>query len=103
VLPDWGVDPDAAADVQLIVSELVTNTLRYGTPPMQCRVRLDGDRVVIDVSDGAAGRPRRREFDPAAPNGRGLHLVASLSTTWGVRPTGAGKSVWCTVALTPPA
>jgi PAS domain S-box-containing protein len=103
VLPDWGVDPDAAADVQLIVSELVTNTLRYGTPPMQCRVRLDGDRVVIDVSDGAAGRPRRREFDPAAPNGRGLHLVASLSTTWGVRPTGAGKSVWCTVAFTPPA
>jgi PAS domain S-box-containing protein len=98
-LPEWGVDEDTASDVELIVSELVTNCLRYGAPPMQCRVRLDGSRIVVDVSDGAITRPQRREFDPTAPIGRGLHLVESLSSAWGVRPTGAGKSVWCTVPL----
>jgi anti-sigma regulatory factor (Ser/Thr protein kinase) len=96
-LADWGVPRDAAADVQLIVSELATNCVRYGAPPMQCKVRLDGDRVVVDTWDAASTRPHLRPFDPAAPNGRGLHLVAGLAGAWGVRPTGAGKAVWCTV------
>jgi anti-sigma regulatory factor (Ser/Thr protein kinase) len=97
----WEIDPDVTSDVELIVSELVTNAVRYGAPPMQCRVRLDGDRIVADVSDSATTRPHVREFDPAAANGRGLHLVAGLSSAWGIRPTGAGKSIWCTVPITP--
>jgi PAS domain S-box-containing protein len=98
-LGEWGVDPDVASDVLLILSELVTNAVRYGRSPSECRVRLEAGRIVVDVADAALARPYLRAFDPAAPNGRGLHLVAALSTAWGVRPTGAGKSVWCTVAV----
>jgi hypothetical protein len=76
--------------------------VRYGAAPMRCRVRLDGNRIVVDVSDSATSRPRVLGFDPAAPNGRGLHLVSQLASAWGVRPTGAGKSIWCTLPITPP-
>jgi PAS domain-containing protein len=100
-LTGWGVPGDVADDVQLIVSELATNCVRYGAPPMQLTLRLDPGAVVVDAWDAATARPRPRPFDPAAPNGRGLHLVAGLSRAWGVRPTGAGKSVWCVVPLSP--
>jgi anti-sigma regulatory factor (Ser/Thr protein kinase) len=96
-IADWDLGPEVRSDVQLIVSELVTNAIRYGAPPMECRVRCEDSRIVIDVSDGGSDRPIIRPFDPGAPNGRGLHLVAGLSSSWGVRPTGAGKSIWCTV------
>jgi PAS domain S-box-containing protein len=98
-LAGWGLPEDVADDVRLIVSELATNCVRYGAPPMQLAVRLDRRAVVVDAWDAATTRPRLRPFDPAAPNGRGLHLVAGLSRAWGVRPTGAGKSVWCVVGL----
>ncbi len=98
-IDEWGIAADVRSDVQLIVSELVTNAIRYGAPPMECRVRCEDRRIVIDVSDGGDKRPRVRPFDPGAPNGRGLHLVAGLAASWGVRPTGAGKSIWCTVPI----
>jgi signal transduction histidine kinase/DNA-binding response OmpR family regulator len=100
-LTEWGLDPDVVSDVQLIVSELVTNAVRHAAGPMRCRVRLDERRLVVDVADGGTDRPQTREFDPAAPNGRGLHLVQALSSEWGVRPTGAGKSIWCVVPTAP--
>jgi len=99
-LAEWGVASVAADDVLLIVSELTTNSLRYGSAPMRCRVRLDEHAVVVDVSDRGSSRPERRTvFDPTAENGRGLILVDALSSRWGVRPTGSGKSVWCTVPI----
>jgi hypothetical protein len=65
-------------------------------------MRLDtgeSDRIVLDVSDGAALSPTLREMDPAATTGRGLHLVSALARSWGARPTGGGKSVWCVFDL----
>ena len=100
-LASWGVPQEAAADAELLISELATNCVRYGAPPMQLRVRLEAQRVVIEAWDAATARPHARAFDPAAPSGRGLHLVAGLSSAWGLRPTGAGKAVWCTVPITP--
>jgi anti-sigma regulatory factor (Ser/Thr protein kinase) len=101
-LREWGVDDAASADVVLLVSELVTNTLRHAQPPIEVRMRLDtgeSDRIVLDVSDGAALSPTLREMDPAATTGRGLHLVSALARSWGARPTGGGKSVWCVFDL----
>jgi anti-sigma regulatory factor (Ser/Thr protein kinase) len=100
-LEQWGVDESARGDAVLVVSELVTNTLRHAQPPIELRMRRDKrdsggrDRIVIEVSDGAAVPPTMREMNPAAPSGRGLHLVAGLAHSWGTRPTGSGKSVWC--------
>jgi anti-sigma regulatory factor (Ser/Thr protein kinase) len=93
-----GVSDDCRADVLLVVSELVTNAVRYGEAPAQLRVRLTNREVVVEVSDAAVTRPRRPEFDPAAATGRGLHMVESIGARWGVRPTGVGKVVWSIVA-----
>jgi hypothetical protein len=93
----------------LIVSELVTNAVRaVGTldaPPRWAdlgavdlvTVTLTGlaDSLLIEVRDPAPGLPTPAPADdPAAEGGRGLHLVAALSTRWGWTPDRQGKSVW---------
>ena len=87
-------------DVELVVSELVTNAMRHGRGRSRCTFEVAPDRVVVGVQDQGpaghfpgAGTIHRRD-------GRGLALVAILATEWGVRPEpGGGKVVWC--VLTP--
>jgi anti-sigma regulatory factor (Ser/Thr protein kinase) len=98
-LHQWDVPESAHSDVILLVSELVTNTLQHGSPPIEMRMRLQGRCLVLDVSDGGLPQPVVRELDPSATGGRGLHLIAALARTWGTRPTGNGKSVWCVVDI----
>jgi PAS domain S-box-containing protein len=92
-----GVDEDAAADALLVASELATNVVRYGRAPARLSLRIMPGDVVIDVSDCDLRRPQASVLDPAAANGRGLHMVSSVAARWGVRPTGIGKSVWSVV------
>jgi anti-sigma regulatory factor (Ser/Thr protein kinase) len=92
---------DLVDDVQLIVSELVTNAIRYGRAPVQFAIRVTEHDVVIEVADAEHRRPQMPDFDPAGATGRGLHLVESLGARWGVRPTGMGKSVWCAIPRAP--
>ena len=100
---DWlqerGLDGELPASASLVVSELVTNALRHGRAPIQLHVRLDREGLVVEVSDGAHGRPVARDLDPASVDGRGLHLIDALSSSRGTRPTGAGKAVWCVLPL----
>jgi PAS domain S-box-containing protein len=93
----WGVDESAAFDVSLIVSELITNAIRHGRPPIGLVLRREPESVIIDVSDAGDGKPQLGQAAPSAPTGRGLTLVDALAGQWGTRPTGRGKSVWCTV------
>ena len=99
VLADLGVDGEVAADALLVVSELVSNAVLYGSAPIELRIRRERADLVIMVSDGEVLRPTMRAVDPSAVGGRGLQLVAALSSRWGTRPTGAGKSVWCTIGV----
>ncbi|MEU5519412.1 ATP-binding protein [Streptomyces sp. NPDC093250] len=97
----WGLDSvgDLAA---LLVSELVTNALRYATGPVGVRlVRPSGpDEVLrVEVSDPLPDPPHERDALPDDEGGRGLHLVASASRRWGTRPGGAGKTVWFELAV----
>ncbi|MEU2509851.1 SpoIIE family protein phosphatase [Streptomyces sp. NPDC007863] len=91
-LAAWGLD-DSAFVTELIVSELVTNAIRYGRPPV--RLRLIHDRsLVCEVSDASSTAPllrRARLFDEG---GRGLMLVAQLAQRWGTRHTREGKIIW---------
>ncbi|KAB2350872.1 SpoIIE family protein phosphatase [Actinomadura rudentiformis] len=95
-LTDWGLD-DAAFVTELIVSELVTNAIRYAEGPIQ--LRLIRDRTLIcevsDASDTAPHLRRARAFDEG---GRGLLLVAQLTQRWGTRQTPHGKTIWAEVA-----
>ena len=92
--------PTLVEDVELVVSELVTNAMRHGRGQIRMHLEVAPDRVVVGVQDQGAGQPAPREPDATDVNGRGLALVAILATEWGVRAgPGGGKVVWC--VLTP--
>jgi anti-sigma regulatory factor (Ser/Thr protein kinase) len=85
------------ADAELVVSELVTNALLHGAPPVTVSVEV-GDVVRIVVSDGSRSAPMRGRARADAMTGRGIALVASLARDWGVETRPVGKAVWCELA-----
>jgi PAS domain S-box-containing protein len=100
-LGTWG-EPAALADVaELVVSELVTNALRYGGGQMCLQLSRHEDGVVVEVYDEGVGTPRRRRAGADEEGGRGLLLVASVADGWGVRSRGDGKVVWCRLGRRP--
>ena len=105
-LTGWGLE-DLSDDVSLVVSELVTNALRHGVAPEGVPAVADGaptvrlglarwsSRLVCSVRDPSSTGPTPTNPGFTAESGRGLHLVASCTETWGWHPlTGAGKVVW---------
>lgn len=83
-------------DVRTVVSELATNAVLHARTAFTVTVTLDGDRLRVAVSDGSLTRPRlRRVADPDSSTGRGLAMVALLSTAWGVEANVVGKTTWC--------
>ena len=101
---EWGVD-EVADVAELLSSELVTNAVVHAHTSVElCAARDDDGGLRVDVFDRApAGHvaPRQRSADPAAENGRGLAIVASLASSWGVDDGGNGKSVWFTLSTVP--
>lgn len=84
--------------VELLVSELVTNALRYGEG--EIRLRLLRDRTLVcEVWDSGLVQPRRRRARDTDEGGRGLQLVGMLSAGWGSRRTPRGKTVWFELAI----
>ncbi|TGB06854.1 PAS domain S-box protein [Streptomyces palmae] len=105
-LEEWGLD--ALVDTtELLVSELVTNALRYGEQGVpaakrggEIRLRLLRERTLVcEVWDGGLVQPRRRRARDTDEGGRGLQLVGLLSASWGSRRTPRGKTVWFELAL----
>ncbi|MFE5243823.1 MULTISPECIES: SpoIIE family protein phosphatase [unclassified Streptomyces] len=96
-LIDWGLG-DLVDTTELLVSELVTNALRYGEG--EIRLRLLRDRTLVcEVWDAGLVQPRRRRARDTDEGGRGLQLVGLLSAAWGSRRTPRGKTVWFELAL----
>ena len=94
----WGLQGMADV-VELLVSELVTNALRYGIAPFGLRMTRDAHNVLVEVSDGNPTVPRLRTATTGDEGGRGLHLVDELSSDWGVRSRPQGKTVWFTLGI----
>ncbi|MGW9401187.1 SpoIIE family protein phosphatase [Streptomyces sp. NPDC055642] len=96
----WGLD-EIAFVTELVVSELVTNAIRYGVPPV--RLRLIRDRTLIcEVSDASSTSPHLRRAHAYDEGGRGLLLVAQLTQRWGSRQTDHGKTIWAEQHLPSP-
>ncbi|MEN8651149.1 SpoIIE family protein phosphatase [Streptomyces sp. 21So2-11] len=96
-LVTWHLE-DLVDTCELLVSELVTNALRYGEG--EIRLRLLRDRTLVcEVWDGGLVQPRRRRARVTDEGGRGLQLVGLLSAAWGSRRTPRGKTVWFELAL----
>ncbi|MFE7515056.1 SpoIIE family protein phosphatase [Streptomyces sp. NPDC057540] len=91
-LSEWGLD-GLAFTAELILSELITNAVRYGADPV--RVRLLHDRTLIcEVSDGSSTSPHLRHAATTDEGGRGLYLVAQYAERWGTRYARRGKTIW---------
>ncbi|MFD3585804.1 SpoIIE family protein phosphatase [Streptomyces sp. NPDC058683] len=91
-LTAWGLD-DLVFPTELIVSELVTNAIRYGCPPAELRL-IRHHVLVCEVTDSNSAQPRLRRARTTDEGGRGLFLVAQLAERWGCRHGQNRKTIW---------
>ena len=86
-------------DVELIVSELVTNSVRANSPTVLVELTVTGATLLVSVGDQASGWPEQRNSGIHDTGGRGLPLVSAISSSWGVRMLESGKTVWAELDL----
>ncbi len=98
-LAAWGL-PEHAFVTELVVSELVTNAIRYAGGPIRLRL-IRGNSLICEVSDSSSTAPHLRRARVFDEGGRGLLLVAQLVERWGTRQTGTGKTIWAEQPLSP--
>ncbi|WP_326827972.1 MULTISPECIES: SpoIIE family protein phosphatase [unclassified Streptomyces] len=91
-LTTWGLE-DLLFSTELIVSELVTNAIRYGRQPAELRL-IRHDVLVCEVTDSSGTQPRLRRAATTDEGGRGLFLVAQLGQRWGCRHGQNRKTIW---------
>jgi serine phosphatase RsbU (regulator of sigma subunit)/anti-sigma regulatory factor (Ser/Thr protein kinase) len=92
-LRQWGLE-DLIPTTELLVSELVTNAVRYAQGKIGLRLILEGG-LVCEVLDNSAALPRVRHPGEEDERGRGLQVVSQMAQRWGARRTLSGKVVWC--------
>ncbi|GAA2996729.1 ATP-binding protein [Streptomyces fulvorobeus] len=110
----WGLDGALADITELLVSELVTNSLRYACGPIGVRLvrphpgagaEAAGPPppvppgLLVEVSDPLPVVPTERNAGPDDEGGRGLQLVACSARRWGTRRGKSGKTVWFELAV----
>ena len=94
----WGFDP-AICDAELLVSELVTNSVLHARSSVRVEVVRVERGVRVAVYDDSPAVPRVRRYGPDAATGRGMLLVQRIAQRWGVEPCEYGKCVWFEFAV----
>jgi anti-sigma regulatory factor (Ser/Thr protein kinase) len=100
-----GYPPELLEVVELLVSELATNSVLHTDSGFTLRIEADPQQIHISVTDHGSGQPELQELDPQRLSGRGLALVEMFSSSWGVRPSRAaavGKTVWLVLDVAAP-
>ncbi|MGC5343633.1 ATP-binding protein [Streptomyces sp. DT171] len=95
-----GIPADVLDTIELLASELVTNSIRYGSEPgdsLKIRVEARPGRARVEVHDTRRRPPRQRPASDERARGRGLHLVEMLAAGWGVTDRPLGKIVWVVI------
>ncbi|WP_245700563.1 ATP-binding SpoIIE family protein phosphatase [Streptomyces roseifaciens] len=98
-LTRWGLE-ELTDSVELLVSEVITNAVRYAERPITLRL-LRTDVLRCEVGDDVPQLPRLRQARPSDEGGRGLYLVNRLARRWGATRLSTGKVVWFELALPP--
>lgn len=95
-LEAWGLagNEQLMDDAALIVSELTTNAVRFGSEAVELSLELRDDVLEISVSDNSPMLPVVRHPDADDLSGRGLPILAALSESWGYEISGDRKRVW---------
>ncbi|TKA03024.1 serine/threonine protein phosphatase [Actinacidiphila oryziradicis] len=92
-------DLEALEDsVELLVSEVVTNAVRYAERPITLRL-LRTDVLRCEVGDDVPTLPRMRHAQPQDEGGRGLYLVNRMAQRWSATRLSSGKVVWFEMAI----
>ncbi|UFR00686.1 SpoIIE family protein phosphatase [Streptomyces sp. Go40/10] len=97
-LDTWSLS-EAAFTAELVVSELVTNAIRYGARPIRLRLIHEEATLICEVSDSSHTAPHLRRAKTFDEGGRGLLLVAQLTQRWGSRHHAEGKTIWAELPL----
>ena len=94
------LDPAVLPDVRLLVSELISNSVKYGGEgPVRLEVQSSGHSVRAEIIDQGAGfTPKRRNDDLEKVGGWGLHLTEQLTSRWGTYE--GSTHVWFEIDLT---
>ena len=92
-LEEWELD-SLLPVTELLVSELVTNAIRYTDGDVTLRLVLESS-LTLEILDSSPALPRLRHAARDDERGRGLQIVSQLSHRWGTRRTPSGKVVWC--------
>ncbi|MFI9030568.1 SpoIIE family protein phosphatase [Streptomyces sp. NPDC053560] len=98
-LQRWGLE-ELTDQVELLVSEVVTNAVRYAERPITLRL-LRTDVLRCEVGDDVPQLPRLRQARPSDEGGRGLYLVNRLARRWGATRLSTGKVVWFELSMPP--
>lgn len=96
-----GLPKEFVETVQLMVSELATNSLVHGGTGFSLQIECRDHDVRVEVADGGPGNPEIHQPAPSVPHGRGIQMVDVLSDHWGIlRAQGeTGKTVWFSLTL----
>ena len=86
----WFHSTSAEGALELLASELVTNAVLHGSPPIWLSIECSVHVLRVAVHDGDGTKPAR-----PTPDGLGLMIVDKVSHDWGTDLTLAGKTVWC--------
>ncbi|MGW7053622.1 SpoIIE family protein phosphatase [Streptomyces sp. NPDC054887] len=97
-LETWGL-ADIGFTTELMLSELITNAIRYGSEPIHVRLMYERG-LICEVSDGSSTAPHLRRAATTDEGGRGLFLVSQFAGRWGTRYTPTGKVMWVEQPLT---
>lgn len=89
-------------DAELIISELVANAVNAGADAVMVSLELHHSHLRLSVEDNANGIPALRHAELTDDHGRGLEIVAGLSTGWGMSERPPGKEVWADLAVPEP-
>ncbi len=98
-LTRWGLE-ELSDSVELLVSEVVTNAVRYAERPVTLRL-LRTDVLRCEVGDDSPQLPRQRRARDTDEGGRGLFLVNRLARRWGATRLSSGKVVWFELSTRP--
>ena len=101
VLSSWDVPPETVDDTVLIVSELVTNAVIHAPaePPLGLELSVDQGVLRVALSDASPEHPRLRSPSGQDEGGRGIGILDSLASRWGVIARRGGKALWFEIDL----